>query len=133
MAYASSYIAALIFFLAVDVVWITRVMRPIFEKHVGALLLESPRMGAAAGFYALYVGGVIYFAVMPAMTAESWKLAALNGAIIGFLAYGTYEATNMATLKGWSYEMLITDTAWGMALTAMTAMVGFAVYRWMSG
>jgi uncharacterized membrane protein len=60
-------------------------------------------------------------------------VAALNGAIIGFLAYGTYEATNLATLKGWSYEMLVVDVAWGMTLTAMTAVVGFLAYRWMAG
>ena len=60
-------------------------------------------------------------------------MAALNGAIIGFLAYGTYEATNLATLKGWSYEMLVVDVVWGMTLTAMTAVVGFLAYRWMAG
>ena len=86
MPYAASYIAALVFFLAVDIAWITTVMRPIFERNVGALLLETPRMGAAAGFYALYVAGILYFAVVPAASAETWRVAALNGAIIGFLA-----------------------------------------------
>ncbi|MDH3669321.1 MAG: DUF2177 family protein [Paracoccaceae bacterium] len=133
MSYAASYFAALVFFLAIDVVWIKTVMRPIFERNVGALLLESPRMGAAVSFYALYVAGILYFAIAPAMSAESWRVAALNGAIIGFLAYGTYEATNLATLKGWSYEMLAIDIAWGVALTALTAVVGFLVYRWMAG
>jgi uncharacterized membrane protein len=113
MPYAASYFAALVFFLAVDIAWITTVMRPIFERNVGALLLETPRMGAAAGFYALYVAGLLYFAVAPAVSAETWRVAALNGAIIGFLAYGTYEATNLATLKGWSYEMLQGDSQAG--------------------
>ena len=133
MTYAASYVSALVFFLAVDVVWIKMVMRPVFERNVGALLLETPRLGAAAGFYALYVAGLLYFAIAPAMSAESWRVAALNGAIIGFLAYGTYETTNLATLKGWSYEMLAIDIAWGTALTALTGVVGFLVYRWMAG
>ena len=133
MNYAASYLAALVVFLAIDVVWISVVMRPIFERNVGALLLETPRIGAAAGFYALYVAGIVYFAVAPAVNSGTWHLAALNGAIIGFLAYGTYEATNLATLKGWSYEMLTIDVAWGMALTALTAVVGFLAYRWMAG
>ena len=67
------------------------------------------------------------------MSAETWRVAALNGAMIGFLAYGTYEATNLATLKGWSYEMLVVDVAWGMTLTTLTAVVGFLAYRWMAG
>lgn len=133
MPYAASCIAALVFFLAIDIIWIKTVMRPIFERNVGALLLETPRMSAAAGFYALYVAGIIYFAVAPAVSAETWRVAALNGAMIGFLAYGTYEATNLATLKGWSYEMLTIDIAWGTALTALTGVVGFLVYRWMAG
>jgi uncharacterized membrane protein len=90
-------------------------------------------MSAAVGFYVLYVVGILYFAVAPAVSAETWRVAALNGAIIGFLAYGTYESTNLATLKGWSYEMLVVDVAWGMMLTAMTAVVGFLAYRWMAG
>jgi uncharacterized membrane protein len=133
MPYAASYIAALVFFLAIDIIWIKTVMRPTFERNVGALLLETPRMSAAAGFHALYVAGIIYFAVAPAVSAETWRVAALNGAMIGFLAYGTYEATNLATLKGWSYEMLVVDVAWGMTLTTLTAVVGFLAYHWVGG
>jgi uncharacterized membrane protein len=133
MNYAASYAAALVFFLVVDVVWIKAVMRRIFERNVGDLLLETPRMGAAAGFYALYVAGLLYFAVAPAASAEAWRLAALNGALIGFLAYGTYEATNLATLKGWSYRMLAVDVAWGSSLSAMTALVGYLVHGWIAG
>jgi len=59
MNYAASYMAALVVFLAIDVVWINAVMRPIFERNVGALLLETPRIGPAAGFYALYVAGIV--------------------------------------------------------------------------
>jgi len=132
MTYVASYFSALLFFLAIDVVWIQTVMRPIFERNVGELMLDSPRMGAAIGFYALYVAGILYFAVGPAMGAESWRVAALNGAIIGFLAYGTYEATDLATRKGGRYEMLMIDIAWGTALTALTGVVGFLVYRWMA-
>ena len=133
MNYLIGYVAALIVFLSVDVVWIKSVMQPIFERNVGAILLDEPRFGAAAGFYALYVAGIFYFAVAPAVTSETWRIAALNGAILGFLAYGTYEATNLATLKGWSVEMLTVDVAWGTSLTALTAIVGFTTVRWMAG
>lgn len=133
MTYAVSYVAALAVFLAVDIVWISTMMRSIYERNVGGLLLESPRLAAAAGFYALYVAGILYFAVLPALGSESWRVAVLNGAILGFLAYGTYEATNLATLKGWTYGMLALDVAWGTALTALSAIVGFGVYRSMAG
>ncbi len=133
MNYAVSYLAALIFFLTIDFVWIKTVMRPIFERSVGMLMLETPRLSAAAAFYVLYVAGILYLAVVPALNAETIRIAVLNGAIVGFLAYGTYEATNLATLKGWTVEMLIIDVAWGATLSALTACAGYLAFRWMSG
>jgi len=133
MTYALSYVAALLVFLSIDIIWIRSVMRPLFERNLGEILLETPRLGAAGAFYALYVAGIMYLAIAPAIAAGSWRTAALNGAIIGFLAYGTYEATNLATLKGWTYEMLSIDLAWGVFLTAVTAVAGYTAFRWMAG
>lgn len=130
---AASYIASLAVFLAVDSVWIQRVMGPMFRRRVGALMLAKPRLGAAAAFYLLYVAGTIYLAVVPALDSGDLWMATLNGAIIGLLAYGTYEATNLATLKGWDYQMLSIDVAWGAFLTAVTATTGFIVYQALAG
>ena len=132
MPYLMSYVVGLVVFLSIDIVWIRAVMKPLFERNLGEMLLETPRLGAAGAFYACYVAGVVYFAVVPATAAESWRVAALNGAIIGFLAYGTYEATNFATLRGWTYQMLLIDISWGVVLTCGTAVAGYAVLRWAS-
>lgn len=119
------YLAVLAVFLIVDAVWLKLVMRPLFERHVGEMLREDPDLLAAAGFYALYCAGVVYFAVAPSGGAL-WP-AFRDGAILGFLAYGTYEATNLATLKGWDWRMVATDVAWGMALTGVSAVAGALV------
>lgn len=132
VTHAIGYVATLATFLIIDAIWISVVMRPIFERNLGEFLLESPRLGAAAVFYAFYIAGVIYFAVGPALSSGSLRVALLNGAILGFLAYGTYEATNLATLKGWTYAMAAVDVAWGMFLTALSAVVGYLCYRWMA-
>ncbi|MEM7615259.1 MAG: DUF2177 family protein [Pseudomonadota bacterium] len=123
------YLGSLAAFLAIDAVWLTTVMRPLFERHVGALLRPEIQLGAAAGFYLIYIVGIMYFCTLPALREGGLGLAALNGAILGFLAYGTYEFTNMTTLKGWTWSMVISDTAWGMALTATTAVVGYLIGR----
>lgn len=133
MAYLWGYIAALIAFLALDAVWLKLVMRPIFERHIGEYLRETPMLAAAAAFYALYIGGVIYFAATPAVREQNWWIAVAHGALLGFLAYGTYEATNFATIKGWHLQMVITDVAWGTILTAISALTGYAVLRSASG
>ena len=133
MSYIVAYAAALLVFLIVDAIWLNAVMAPVFERNLGDMLLETPRLGIAAGFYALYVAGILYFATWPAVAAGSWRPAALNGAVLGFLAYGTYEATNLATLRGWTYGMLAADIAWGAMLTALSAVCGYMAYRWITG
>ena len=130
---AASYVASLTLFLIVDIIWIRRVMGPMFERHVGTLLLAKPRLGAAAGFYLFYVAGTLYLAVIPALETGDLWIAAVNGAVVGLLAYGTYEATNFATLKGWDHRLLSVDVAWGTLLTAVMALTGFVVYEAANG
>ncbi|WP_112321782.1 DUF2177 family protein [Oceanibium sediminis] len=129
MSLVGTYLGALIAFLVIDAVWLTLVMKPLFDRHVGAMLRENILISAAAGFYVLYVVGILYFCTLPALRDGAMWQAALNGAILGFLAYGTYEFTNMTTLKGWQWSMVATDTAWGMALTGATAVIGVLIGR----
>ncbi len=49
------------------------------------------------------------------------------GALFGLGAYLTYELTSKSFTKGWSYEMVIIDSLWGMILTMVTAWVMWSV------
>lgn len=122
MSYLLAYAATLVVFLGLDALWLPKVMRPLFEQYVGSMLLSKPRLGVAAGFYALYCVGLVYFAVLPALGPAD---AFLDGAILGFLAYGTYEATNLSTLKGWDWRMVAVDVSWGTGLSGAAALAGF--------
>lgn len=126
------YIVSLVVFLAVDAVWLTNVMKPLFDREVGHMLRENILYSAAAGFYALYIVGILYFCTLPGLREGSVWLACFNGAVLGFMAYGTYEFTNMTTLKSWTWTMVATDTTWGMFLTAVTAGAGVLAGRWLS-
>lgn len=123
------YFSTLIVFLVIDAVMLMAVMKSLFDRHVGALMLEDPRLEIAAVFYLFYVGGIVWFASWPAMAPGGGGVAAaaLNGAILGLLAYGTYEFVNMSTLKGWSWQMVAADTLWGMVLTALCAAAGVLI------
>ena len=129
MSYLVAYGAALVFFLVVDVLWIKFVAKPMFDAHVAELMVDQIRLPVAAGFYLIYIAGTIYLAVAPGLRGDGWTTVALNGAVLGLLAYGTYEATNMATLRGWSWTMVGVDVAWGIAITATTALVGYGAAR----
>ncbi|MDA0342317.1 MAG: DUF2177 family protein, partial [Proteobacteria bacterium] len=76
-------------------------------------------------FYVGYVAGVVYFAVLPALREGSWRAAARRGALLGLLAYATYDMTNLATLVGWSLPVSLVDMAWGMVITGTAATAGY--------
>ena len=124
------YISTAIVFLALDVVMLKKVMYPLFSANIGPMMLEDLRMGPAAVFYLFYVVGVVWFVSIPALNVGSIAQAFLAGAVLGALAYGTYEFTNFATLKGWTAQMVMVDVIWGAVLTGTSAAVGVAVTKY---
>ena len=124
------YISTAIVFLALDVVMLKKVMYPLFSANIGPMMLEDLRMGPAAVFYLFYVGGVVWFVSIPALNVGSIAQAFFAGAVLGALAYGTYEFTNFATLKGWTAQMVMVDVIWGAVLTGTSAAVGVAVTKY---
>ncbi|MDR7028001.1 DUF2177 family protein [Rhizobium rosettiformans] len=125
MPYVIAYISTAVVFFALDYLWLTRIAIGFYREQIGSLMLASPNFAAAGVFYLFYVVGVVYFAVMPAVSAGSLVTALINGALLGLLAYGTYDMTNLATLKGWSLQMSLVDMAWGAFLTATAAAAGY--------
>lgn len=123
------YAITAIVFLALDAIMLTRVMSPLFERHIADQLLPELRLGAAVAFYLVYAVGILYFASLPALANGTPSTALLKGAILGALAYGTYEFTNFATLKGWSWQMVAVDLTWGTVLTGVSAWAGVTITR----
>ncbi|RME62365.1 MAG: DUF2177 family protein [Alphaproteobacteria bacterium] len=123
------YVAAMAAFFALDVLWLGVVAKAFYANALGAWLRPAPHLAAAAAFYLLYVGGIVYFAVAPALRGGGWSTALLSGALLGLLAYGTYDMTNLATLKNWPLRVSVVDMAWGTALTALAALAGYGAAR----
>lgn len=126
--WAAAYVATLVVFAAIDLAWITLVMAGLFRKHLGDILLDRPRLGAAAAFYLVYIAGILVLAVAQ---SQSWKQALAMGAALGVVAYATYDLTNRATLKPWPLDVAILDIAWGGFMTACAALVGYLVLSWL--
>ncbi|MEM8820535.1 MAG: DUF2177 family protein, partial [Pseudomonadota bacterium] len=120
-------------FLGADVLWIKLYVRQLFETHVNDMLLEDFRAAPAIGFYALYLVGVLYFASSAGLSGKPLGRVALDGAFFGLLCYGTYAATNYATLRGWHPQMVASDLAWGTIATATSAVLGVIITRAIMG
>ncbi|WP_179380886.1 DUF2177 family protein [Jannaschia marina] len=123
------YAATLIVFAVLDAIMLSNVMKPLFEKHLGDLLRSPINFGPAAVFYLFYIGGILYLVSLPALRDGSLLSAAIGGAVLGAVAYGTYEFTSMSIMRGWSWQMVALDTTWGAILTSVSATAGVWAVR----
>lgn len=114
--------------LLLDIIWLITMAPRLYRPNLGALIADKFRPLPAIAFYLIYVFGVFYFACLPAIETLSSMTALYNGAILGFVAYATYDLTNQATLTRWSSLVTIIDISWGVVLTATSASCGFGLW-----
>jgi len=124
MDYLVAYIGTAIVFFGLDFIWLSK-SSSFYKREIGPLLLPKPNFFAAGIFYLFYIAGIVYFAVVPAIDGGGWSKALTAGAILGGFAYGTYDMTNLSTLKGWSWRLCVADILWGTFLTGLAAVGGF--------
>jgi len=114
-------IAAGIIMGVLDFIWLGFVAKKVYYGEMGDILLKKPNMVPALIFYAIYVIGTVLLVVEPALVKDSWQHAVGIGALLGFVAYATYDLTNLATLKGFSRKIVVIDLIWGTFITAVVA------------
>ena len=130
MSVITLYLATFAIFLLVDFLGLGVVVKPVFDRQIGHLLLENFRLLPAFFFYAFFVGVLIWFVSLPALAQDKGLLwVAFNAALLGAAAYGTYEFTSLAIMKDWTWNMVITDMIWGTTLTAVSATGGVWITR----
>lgn len=139
---AIAYAVTALVFGILDAVWLRTAAPLVYRPAIGSLMSDKFRIAPAVIFYALYVAGLTYFAVVPGLLSNGAvattsfagvPLAVLHGMLIGLLAYGTYDLTNQATLKVWPVHLTLIDMAWGMVASGFAAGVStFVVTRFTS-
>jgi len=123
------YFATASVFLVLDAVMLKLVLQPMFKQNLGVWLLDDIRFGPAVIFYLLYIAGLVWLVSNPALRAGAPIQALIGGAILGAMAYGTYEFTNYATLRAWTAQMVTVDLIWGTVLTGFSAWAGVTIVR----
>jgi uncharacterized membrane protein len=130
MRFVVAYVVTAIVFLGLDALWLSRIALDLYRRELGALLMEKPNLAVAGVFYLLFVAGLVILAVLPNADTGNWLQAAFYGAVLGLVAYGTYDITNLSTLKGWSVTVTIADLVWGTLLSAGAAAAGTLALSW---
>jgi len=123
------FVVAFVAFLAVDALWLGLVAPKFYKNQIGHLMAAKPNFTAAAIFYLIFIVGLVYFVLLPAITNESWVIALSNGALFGLVTYATYDLTNMATLREWPITMVIVDLTWGIVLSTTVSLLSYFIIQ----
>ena len=115
------FIFASLIFLVIDIIWLSVTVKSIYKPSLGNLLNDKPVIWAAALFYAIYVIILALLVLRPALIASSVFQAFWTGALFGIVTYGTYNLTNMATIKEWPQNIVWIDMFWGGILTSLSS------------
>lgn len=125
-----AYAGTLVSFLLIDAIWLGLVARSFYQRQLGDMMLLSPNLVVAAIFYLFFAVAIVMLAVRPGLEVGSIWTAIGYAAVLGLAAYGTYDITNLSTLKNWPVTMTIVDLIWGTVLTSVASACGYSAARY---
>ena len=123
------FLMTLVVFFTIDIVWLGLVAKNLYRRELGFIMLDRPNWVAAMTFYFIFVTGLVFFVISPALGKDRWTYALLVGMFFGFITYATYDLTNLATLKGWPLRITIIDLIWGTTLGGSVSVISFFLLK----
>lgn len=121
------YLIALPVFFVIDMIWLGLVAKNFYREQIGFLIRTDVNWIAAVIFYLIFIFGLVFFVIMPAIESGSWVKAIAVGALFGFITYATYDLTNLATMKDWPLLVTIVDLIWGAFLAASVSVITYLI------
>lgn len=132
MLFIRLYLIALSIFLVLDLTWLGWLARSFYQRQLGQWMAPQVNWPAALLFYALFIGGLLYFATWPALEQGDERKALIDGALFGLVTYATYELTNLATHKSWPLAVVAVDMIWGAFLCAAVSWGSWKIESWLN-
>ena len=129
-SYLKLYALTVPVFFIIDLLWLGVIAKSFYRRNLKFILSDDVNWAAAIVFYLIYIAGILFFAVRPAILNASFGQAAILGALFGFFTYATYDLTNMATIKDWPLKVVVVDTLWGVFLCSVVAAASFLIAKW---
>ena len=126
------YLLTVVVFFAIDIIFRSVISKKFYRDQLGALMSPKVNWTAAIIFYLIFIFGIVFFVIYPAVTGDDITMAIGYGALFGFIAYATYDLTNLATIKGWPTLVTVVDLVWGSFLSASTSTLVFLLYNLIS-
>lgn len=122
--FLAAYAAIFLVMLAIDMLWLGVIAKPLYQQGIGHLMAAKPNLVAAGLFYVIFPIGLMFFAVTPYGVLPDWNRVLISAAVFGFFAYATYDLTNLAIMKNWPLSLSLIDVAWGTFASTLSAAAG---------
>ena len=116
-------------FLVIDFIWLTVIAKSLYAQHLGYLMAPKANLVAALIFYLLFVVGLQFFVLNPALLNGNWVSVLLTGMFFGLVTYATYDLTNLATVRDWPILITFIDLAWGSFVSGITALLSYLIIQ----
>ncbi|NLC33077.1 MAG: DUF2177 family protein [Clostridiales bacterium] len=123
------YVVAFGVLLVIEGAWLTLIAKNFYQKELGFLMSDSPKLIPTAMFALVFIAGLVFFVINPALAKDSWKYALLAGLFFGLVSYSTYDLTNLATLKGWPLIVSAVDLVWGSVMSASVSTISYFILK----
>lgn len=123
------YFTALAVFFTIDMIWLALVAKDVYRREIGFMMSNKPNWLAAIVFYLIFIAGIVFFVINPAIEKDSWTYALFVGLFFGFITYATYDLTNLATLKDWPIKITIIDLIWGSCLGGSVSLITYFIMK----
>ena len=121
------YLATFGVFFVIDLAWLLVMNSRFYKKQLSELMAEKVKWLPAILFYLLFIAGVLLLIVIPAVNHGTWITVLLKGGLMGMISYGTYDLTNLASIRNWPLKATIVDIVWGTLLSAVVATISFLI------
>lgn len=128
--FLSLYAISVPIFFAIDMLWLGLIASSFYKQQLSGLMGDI-NWPAAILFYFVFLVGLTFFAIYPAVQKDSVLTGLMLGCLFGFFTYATYDLTNLATLKNWPILISVVDIIWGTILGGLVSAVTVFVYGWL--
>jgi uncharacterized membrane protein len=123
-----AYLAIVLTYLILDGIWLGLLADATYKSAMGGRMRENVIIWPWLVFYLGYSFSILYFTIWP-HAGGSWRSAMVSAALLGATAYGAYNLTCYAILADWPLNITLKDWLWGVAVTTLSAMSGYAFYH----
>lgn len=125
--YIKIYLVSFVVFLVIELIWLMAIAKDFYQKEIGYILSPKPNLISTGVFAFMFVLGMVFFVISPALEKNSWSYALLVGMLYGIITYATYTLTNLSTLEGWPLKVALVDLFWGTTLGGLVSTISFFI------